>query len=317
MSVIRRRIEPPGKPDWALVLSKLESGSAQRPFALVDGALNATLLDECRRSAWPCASIYRDLPEGRTPETTPVLISLDPALNPHVARIWPRVVRTHRALAADSAIVVWSALNLDDLAHFLGQFAVIVLHDERRALLRFHDPRILPAALGVQGEEERACLFSAVSGIWAPDIDENWWCYQTDSDGVARELPEPPAWTEARETQFADLLMPRKILDALIEQQPAKVSGPGAPWLERIDQWLGHARTLGAQSENDGLMYCIAALNCGDDFATHPDVAKHLSPSPGLAAQCFETAMLAIPDEVWARLEYEHARGKSATQMNA
>lgn len=317
MSLNRHPINPAHQPDWAQVLSQMGNAPGQRPFALVDGALNTALWDEAKRRAWSCASIYRDLPEGNAPEITPMLISLDPESNRHAERLWSRVVRARLAFAPDSALVVWSALDLDDLARFLGQFAVIELHDERRALLRFHDPRILHAALAVQSEEEHAYFFSAVSSLWAPDIDEHWWRYQSDGDGAAHELPEQPAWTEAREVQFADLLMPRKILDALIEQQPAKVSGPGAPWLERIEQWLAHARTLGAQSENDGLMYCIAALNCGDNFTAHPDVADHLSPSPELGPNCFANAMLAIPDEVWARLEYEHAQRESAMQISA
>jgi hypothetical protein len=289
------------KPSWQHVLNHHKDVPQERLYALVDGALNETLLASLQN--WPVdtyLSIYADLPEGNAPEVTPLLILIDPEGNPSAQRVFNRLL-IPQIIQPESLMFLWSDWPMDELAAHLGRHAQITTSAGKRALLRFQDPNILPAALAVQTDEEQAIFFSGLTEVWYPDLDEIWWSYRRTPPIEPRAF-QPVQWDEARHARFAKLTRPRKILFYLEEEHPEHLPGSRAAWLDTFRAWLDEAESRGIVTANDQTVYCVAALFAGDRFAEDPEIANELN-AIGTRHDSFSKAIQAVSEESWARLE--------------
>lgn len=302
MIVVERLEFTAGKPAWEEIETIFGTRDGQKLYALLDGAMDESLLPRIEKH-WPVdrwQSIYAQLPEGDTPEVSPLLIPIDPQTNPSSATVFRRLLLPS-IVKPESLLFLWSDASLAELAEHLGQYAAIRTSDDKRALLRFHDPNILPAMLAVQTESEQRHFFSRIAEIWRPDLDLNWWSYRIDSQQHTPDFVQVQ-WDEARHRRFASLIEPRKVLQRLEEEYEEKLTGSREAWLKKLGTWIEQAEKLKANAPSEHYLYCVTALFTSERFHETPEVAEELS-AIGLRHANFIAAIQAVSPEVWERLE--------------
>lgn len=286
---------------WEDVLRHLEQAPQERLYGLVDGALNEHLLKQIA-AYWPAKahSIYANMPEGNHPEVSPLLIPVDPAANPSAENVFQRLLSSPHTIKPESLLFLWSESPLEELASHLGNHAAITTSKGTRAILRFHDPNIWPAALAVQTDDEQAGFFSRIAEVWCPDLDMMWWHYRRQQAIEPRPF-QPVPWTAERHARFTALTRPRKMLLRLEEDHEDEITGSRVDWLKRIGKWLEEAERLGISRQDEQYVYCVTAVFAGERFAQAPEVARELS-DIGTRHDSFTKAIEAVPSEVWDRL---------------
>lgn len=290
------------QPTWQGVENFFKQHPSVRLYALVDGALNEGFLSRLEKH-WPVReffSIYANLPERNDPEVSPLLVPIEPIPQAAGETVFKRCV-TRRMLDPESVLFFWATSPGAELAAHLGRHAEIRTFEGKRALLRFHDPNILPAMLALQTEVEQAHFFSGIAEIWRPDLDDRWWRYrsearQNDPGFVA------VSWDETRHQRFAALTEPRKVLQRLEEDYDDRLSGSREAWLKKLGTWIEQAEKLKANTPSEHYLYCVTALFTGERFHETPEVAEELS-AIGLRHANFTAAIQAVSPEVWERLE--------------
>lgn len=294
------------QPEWPDIEQALSRQPGIRLYALIDGALNDGFLPRLAKH-WPVEewrSIYAQMPEGNAPEVSPLLLPIDSQHNPSARSIFKRLLMP-QIIQPETLLLIWSEAPIDILAEHLGQHAEIKTAEDKRALLRFHDPNVWPAALAVQTEKEQAIFYSKFTEIWLPDLDNIWWSYRHEGS-VQKEAFTPHRWDEARHRQFMKLTAPRKILSRLENEYPEKITGSREGWLKRIREWVEAAATLKVESFGEYQLYSVTALFVGDDFAQVAEVAGELQ-EIGKRHANLSQAIQAVPASVWDRLEAAQA----------
>jgi len=291
-----------GRLTWEVIEARISEKPSLNLYALVDGAQDETLLSRLDKH-WPVdawQSIYAELPEGNSPEVSPLLVSIDPSSNESARVVFKRLLLPS-FVKPESILFVWSDDALHELAQHLGLYAEIRTFDDRRALLRFHDPNILPAMLAVQDPIEQAHFFSRIAEIWRPDLDLNWWSYLSELQQPGSEFVAIQ-WDEGRHRRFADLTAPRKVLQRLEEEYVERITGSREAWRQRIAVWIDQAKTFQVDAFNEQYLYCVTALFAGERFANDLEVVAELH-AIGQRHASFIQAIQAVPPEVWERLE--------------
>lgn len=290
---------------WSDIEAHGQTYPDQKLYAIVDGAIDrdyfANLQKNGVNDTWQ--SLYADLPEGNSPEVTPFLLSLDLSINPRAQVLFERLMKPYY-LKLENCIIVWSQCSLSHLCEHLGQYAQIKTADSQRALLRYHDPNIVAAALAVQTDHEQMHFFAGVNEVWSPDLDQQMWRYSFDGPREADVSFQAIKWDQARHARFTELTQPRKILLYLESEHAEKITGSRVAWQQKIQNWIVHANTLGATSPSELKLYCVSALFAGEKFYQAPEVSNELS-EMGKRHADFTQTIQAVAPEVWERLANE------------
>ena len=293
------------QPSWAMMQNHRERFAEQHCYALVDGALNEKLLGQVKRR-WPWLewySLYEDLPESAWPESTPLFFHVGVDEGERFVR-W---LLTSQQVAAESVLFVWAAASTEAMAKHLGQYAELKTAAGTRAVLRFHDPNIWPAALAVMTQDSVAHFLAPVFEVWFPDVDNVWHITR----GAGKDVPQPIkeyVWTQEQEERFAELILPRKILRSLEIDNEERLTGRRGGWLETLQGWIKRAKKAGAKNAGEMTLYCVVALQVGGGFEADESVATELN---GISTRhlSFSQAISNVSPETWNRLSRLHETG--------
>ena len=165
-------------------------------YALIDGALDPTVLGEAERSHAEWRGLYPEkMLESRTPEMGPFIVSLVPAHGNHEA-----FMRSLLARSQQTDLVTWVASRqpIDTLAAHWHAYAEVKLPDNRTALLRHYDPAILEILVPVFDAQQRADFLAGVR-------EYRYWRagWQSVAGTDATTLPEAQAdWIALTPAQF-------------------------------------------------------------------------------------------------------------------
>lgn len=174
-------------------------------------------------------------------------------------------------LATRHSAVTWisSALPLPALASRLGQRADVLLPDGERALLRFFDPRVLPALHQTLDDAQRRAFFSLGTA----------WLYPGRKHTLERIDMRPAeditaAPLRLSDTQFGRMLRSAEVdcvMPELVKQVPQRfLRMPAGERIDFTDLWLERADALNLEQHPDRVALCVLAASLGDRFHETP-----------------------------------------------
>lgn len=283
-----------------------------RLIALVDGALDDTMLEAARARSIAWQSLYPDT----------ILEASRPEIGPYLLDLTPDVDASHRMMldllnaCGESDLVVWLATghSVSELAAYLHPLAEATLPDTRQALLRYYDPSILQNLLPILTLEQRRELLAAFVELR----------YRFDPwEAVAGEelgpLPAPAAtpiaFTHAQYEALAREGFAETLYFQLREEFLPPMSAVPSRWgIRYVKDLVARASAQhGLVNENDLAYFVLLGMNVHPAFDAYPAIAAKIAarrddPRP-LSATLDD-----IDAEVWADLLDRHPLAPYATE---
>lgn len=269
-------------------------------YALIDGVLDPSLLDEAERSHAEWRSLYPDaMLESRTPSMGPLLVALTPENDDHDA--FMRLV-LERAHTQELAIWIASRQPLDTLAKHWYAYAEVVLPDARRALLRHYDPSILEILVPMFDARQRADFLAGISEYlyWRAG-------WRSVAGADAEVLPDPPAdYITLTPAQF-QLLSNESFAQTLYLSLKEELLPPASAMdshdcILAIRGLLARAvQSHGLSNQNDLVYFALIGLNVHPSFDTYGPVAKVLAEQSKSSAP-LTTKLASVDGSVWDAL---------------
>jgi hypothetical protein len=169
-----------------------------------------------------------------------------------------------------SLLLLATPLPIDEVAARLACRLDATLSEEMNVLLRFFDPRVFEALLGVLDAQQKEAFLGIADGWWYFDrrgvlVPQPARCAARDEHVVPLRLTAPQ--------EFA--LLAASEPDQVAEQLAALVP---EPWrnvalprrVHFLRRHMDAARAIGLEATRDFALYCAAALLEGEDFAETP-----------------------------------------------
>ena len=270
---------------FAELVSWLQLLNAAQPptyhlYALVDGALDPSILGEAERSHAEWRGLYPEkMLESRTPEMGPFLVALTPGDAGHDAFMHSLLERSQ---GLDLVIWVASRQPIDVLAAHGHAYAEVKLPDGRSALLRHYDPSILEILVPMFDARQRADFLAAAR-------EYRYWRagWQSIAGTDAVTVPEAPAdWITLTPAQF-ELLSNESFAETLYQRLRDELMPPANAMdsqdsIRAIRALLARAvQTHGLNNQSDLAYFSLIGLNVHPWFDLHEVIAKVLAEQRG------------------------------------
>ncbi|RQP23753.1 DUF4123 domain-containing protein [Piscinibacter terrae] len=274
---------------------------AARRYALLDGALLKGFSQQTRRH-WLLAagvSLFGDDADAAATEVGPLLFELNAGAD---ADEFPLgMVDDTMGMCAGS--VVESELPGVDLAKRLSRFLDVRLDDGSMMVMRFFDPRVLPAWLEVLPDQYKAELGSVVSRWLYRDhsLEMRSWCFDLQEPTSAQF---PWAVAAQDEQRLMDRCLPYTVIARFSKEDPQALRKvPLNQQYSFFSQQIERCRSRGLESMGDIEVYCGLAIEVGQAFDETAAFGRCLAE---VNAGCsLGEALSRLDDNDWATMRCE------------
>jgi len=271
-----------------------------RLIALVDGALDDTMLDAARARGLAWQSLYPDtMLEASRPEIGPFLLDLSADDEASHAMMLDLL-----NAGGESDLVVWLATGhaVSELAAYLHPLAEVTLPDTRQALLRYYDPSVLENLLPILTPAQRRELLAAF--VELRYRFDPWEAVAGDERGP---LPAPAAtpivFTGAQYDALASEGFAETLYFQLRDEFLPPMSAVPDRWGVRyVKDLVARARSRhGLVNENDLAYFVLVGMNVHPAFDVHPAIAGKIA-ARGDNAPPLSESLGDVDTEVWTEL---------------
>jgi len=273
---------------------------ALRLLALVDGALDDTMLDAARSRGIAWQSLYPDtMLEASRPEIGPFLLDL--TVNDDASRA---TMLDLLNAGSDSDLVVWLATGhaLPELAAYLHPLAEATLPDTRQALLRYYDPSILENLVLILTPTQRRELLATFVELryrfdpWESIVGE-------ENGPLPSAAATPIVFTEAQYDALAREGFAETLYFQLRDEFLPPMSAVPDRWgIRYVKDLVARARSRhGLVNENDLAYFVLIGMNVHPAFDAHPEIAGKIA-ARGEDSPPLSETLGDVDAEVWAEL---------------
>ncbi|MDR0241491.1 MAG: DUF4123 domain-containing protein [Burkholderia sp.] len=285
--------------DWHRTRQAAET-RALRLLALVDGALDDTVLDVARARGIAWHSLYPDtMLEASRPEIGPFLLDLtaeDDATRTTMLDLLNA--------GDDSDLVVWLATGhaLPELAAYLHPLAEATLPDARQALLRYYDPSILENLLPILTPAQRRELLATF--VELRYRFDPWESIVGDEKGpLPAAAATPIVFTDAQYDALAREGFAETLYFQLHDEFLPPMSAVPDRWgIRYVKDLVARARERhGLANENDLAYFVLVGMNVHPAFDVHPAIAGKIA-ARGEAPPPLSETLTDVDKDVWAEL---------------
>ena len=256
----------------------------RRVHALVDGALLSLSGDERFARAWraqPSHSLFPNSTSDTAKAVGPLLIDLT-SLSPTA-----RLVLVDHTQELSIASLLISLLDVDELARRLSPFTNVLLPDRTDMIMRFQDPRVLPAWLTILDPACGAYLGSCCN-TWT-FVDPSWRLQTIDfASQLAPQAPTfPLTLSDAAQAKLERDCFPHTVISRFRREDRSTLER--IPLHARYDFFsdqIARAKAHGLESFPDIEVYCSLAIEFGPAFDERPafdDILGEFARGGGLA----------------------------------
>lgn len=239
---------------------------AVRRYALLDGALLKDFPQQTR-CHWPLSagvSLFGDDADVEAAEVGPWLFELNAGAGADADAFPLGMVDEAMGMCAGS--VVESGLPGVDLAQRLSRFLDVRLDDGSTMVMRFFDPRVLPAWLEVLPDQYKAELGRVVSRWLYRDhsLQMRSWCFDLQEPTSAQF---PWAVAAQGEQRLMDRCLPYTVIARFSKEDPQALRKvPLNQQYSFFSQQIERCRSRGLESMGDIEVYCGLAIEVGQAF---------------------------------------------------
>ncbi|WP_244137705.1 DUF4123 domain-containing protein [Burkholderia sp. BCC1644] len=271
-----------------------------RLLALVDGALDDTMLDMARARGIAWCSLYPDtMLEASRPEIGPFLLDLTADNDASHATMLDLL-----NAGGDADLAVWLATGhaLTDLATYLHPLAEATLPDKRQALLRYYDPSILENLVQILTPAQRRELLATF--VELRYRFDPWEVVAGQEHGP---LPAPTAasiiFTDAQYDALAREGFAESLYFQLRDEFLPPMSAVPDRWgIRYAKELVARARERhGLANENDLAYFVLVGMNVHPAFDAHPAIAAKIAAREDDRSPLSE-ALADVDEDVWAAL---------------
>lgn len=285
--------------DWHRT-RQVEHTRPLRLIALVDGALDDTMLDAARARSIAWQSLYPDtMLEASRPEMGPLLLDLtedDDASRGMMLDLLNA--------GGESDLVVWlkTSHSVSELAAYLHPLAEATLPDTRQALLRYYDPSVLQNLLPVLTPAQRGELLAAF--VELRFRFDPWEAVAGEEKGP---LPMPAAtpivFTDAQYDALAREGFAETLYFQLRDEFLPPVSAVPDRWgIRYVKDLVARAREQhGLANENDLAYFVLVGMNVHPAFDAYPAIAGKIA-ARGDDPPPLSSTLDDVDTQVWAEL---------------
>ncbi|MBP0588351.1 DUF4123 domain-containing protein [Paraburkholderia sp. LEh10] len=281
----------------------MQKNLATRPvqmFGLVDGAASPDSIQPLlEQSGAPFVSVYEGLPEEQAGAASLFLVRID---NPQAS--WARELDAID-LHTPCLVLVWSRVDLPELASHLRAFLFADIGDGVTAMVRYFDPRNTGVVLRVWGEQLSNLFMAPLEQIGYRGRHEQWLTSRNRSRETGRtsrsvviELAQQDVDVLTEHAEPDELMASLTDLGHIDEVRPYR---------ERfLDLEPRYKRAIGwgLVEARDRLGYCEYSYRYGIGFDTNAAVRDALD-ARRRNADTFENAMNSVPVRVWRAMKRE------------
>lgn len=289
--------------DWHRTRQAAET-RALRLLALVDGALDDTMLDAARARGIAWQSLYPDtMLEASRPEIGPFLLDLTADDDASRATMLDLL-----NAGSDSDLVVWLATGhaLPALAAYLHPLAEATLPDTRQALLRYYDPSILENLVPILTPAQRRELLATFVELryrfdpWESIVGE-------EKGPLPTAAATPIVFTEAQYDALAREGFAETLYFQLHDEFLPPMSAVPDRWgIRYVKDLVARARSRhGLVNENDLAYFVLIGMNVHPAFDAHPAIAGKIA-ARGEAPPPMSSTLADVDADVWATLLDAH-----------
>lgn len=274
-------------------------------FALIDGAASpAEIAPLLAQSGTAFVSLYEGLPEEQLGPASLFLARIDDADATWVDEL------NDIDLRFPCLTLIWSHVDLPDLATHLRAFLFAGIGDGMTAMVRFFDPRNTGAVLELWGEQIRTLFLAPIAQLNYRGRHDDWQTIRK-RDGDPRE-PGRISRSVVIELGQRDIdqLMahsePDELMASLIDLGHIDHTLPYRSRFVDFEPRYGRALEWGFTEPKDRMAYCDYSYRYGPDFDRHPRIQEALA-SRRHTGGSFDAAVDRIPGSVWNELKRQRA----------
>jgi len=294
-------------------MQRVSGKMAPQMFGLVDGAASPGKIEALlEQSGSAFVSVYEGLPEEQAGAASLFLVRID---NPMAS--WAHEL-DQIDLHSPCLVLIWSDVELSDLAAHLRAFLFADIGDGMTAMVRYFDPRNTGAVFRVWGEQLRNMFMAPIEQLKYRGRSEQWFTVSNRSEEAGRVSRSVVVRFDQ---QDIDALTAHTEPDHLM----ASLTDLGyideaRPYRERfLDFEPRYQRALdwGLVETRDRLAYCDFAYRYGDGFDREASIRDALD-ARRRNAESFENAMHRVPARVWRALKRaRQAEGRAVASQDA
>ncbi|WP_321964437.1 DUF4123 domain-containing protein [Paraburkholderia sp. J7] len=281
----------------------MQKNLATRPvrmYALVDGAASPGKIQPLlEQSGAPFVSLYEGLPEQQAGAASLFLGRID---NPQAP--WANELDLID-LYTPSLVLVWSRVDLPELAAHLRAFLFADIGEGATAMVRYFDPRNTRAVLHVWGEQLTNLFMAPLEQVSYRGRHEQWTTFRNSSREAGRtsrsvviELSQQDIDALTAHTE------PDELMASLIELGRIDEARPYRERFLDLEPRYKRAIDWGLVEARDRLGYCDYSYRFGIDFDTDTVVREALD-ARRRNAGTFEHAMTSVPARIWRALKHK------------
>ncbi|KAF1034766.1 MAG: hypothetical protein GAK33_05296 [Burkholderia lata] len=260
---------------------------AQYPEALATWVLEFSL--EVR-------SLFDGLPEEEAGNAAPILFEIDDATSDWVCQI--DQMDQYRPCFT----VVRSALNIDQLKTHLQRFLFVDIGDGMQVLLRWFDPRSLPAILEVWGTTAQAELTRPMA-LWMYRGGRSEWQHVgIDKRASAADAGEFPLFLSQRQLDELERHdEPHALMSELSDLGLIDTSQSYATRYQNFLRRYNRAGEWALTSRADRHAFCMGSYQYGESFDRHDEIRAAIRSSVASRAPLVQSFDM-VPAYVWREL---------------
>lgn len=272
-----------------------------RMFGLVDGAASPGRIQSLlEQSGAPFVSVYEGLPEQQAGAASLFVVRIDDPEVPWAGEL------DQIDLYTPCLVIVWSRVDLPDLAAHLRAFLFADIGDGLAAMVRYFDPRNTEVVLRVWGDQLSNLFMAPLERISYRGRHEQWLTVRNgsletgrSSRSVVIEFAQDDIDVLTEHTQPDELMASLADLGHIDEGQPYRERFLDLePRYKRAIDW-------GLVEARDRLGYCEYSYRYGIRFDTDAAVRDALD-ARRRNADTFENAMTRVPARVWRMMKRKH-----------
>ncbi|WP_419690155.1 DUF4123 domain-containing protein [Burkholderia theae] len=267
-------------------------------FGLIDGAASpARLQPLLEQSGTQFVSLYEGLPEAQLGPASLFLARID---DPDAA--W--VTELDRIdLHSPCLTLVWSGVELRDLATHLRAFLFAGIGDGATAMVRFFDPRNTGAVLDMWGDQIRDVFMAPIERLKYRGRHEQWQAVENDSLNTGRISRSVMIELDQKDI---DRLMahtePDELMASLIDLGHIDETRSYRSRFLEFEPRYRRALEWGFVEPRDRLGYCDYSYRYGADFDQHRYIRDALV-ARRRTGGTFDTMLDRMPGWVWDELK--------------
>jgi len=269
-----------------------------RMFVLIDAAASPSQVHPLLvKSGTEFQSVYAGMPEDELGPAALFLARIDDPSADWVTEL-DRIDLQWPCLS-----LLWSRVELSELAKHLQAFLIVDIGDGMNAFLRYFDPRNFGAVLDIWGGEIRRIFMGPIERVMYRGRHAQWQRVENDTSAGLRLCKSIVVrLSQAEIDTLAAHSEPDEIMAVLVEK---KLIDEAQPYLTRHGDFLPrYQRALqwGLVQPACRLNFCRHTYLHGRDFDRHPSI-EHVLLARSSSGDSYLSAMKRVPDYVWDELK--------------